>query len=43
MSNGNIKKEHLVLVALQLFNLIEDGRGWGLAKWPPCNFYKVRN
>ena len=32
MLNGNIKKEHLVLVALQLFNLIEGGRGVGVGK-----------
>ena len=32
MSNGNIKKEHLVLVALQLFNLFVGGRGGGVGK-----------
>ena len=32
MSNGNIKKEHLVLVALQLFNHIKGGRGVRVGK-----------
>ena len=32
MSNGNIKKEHLVLVALQLLTFLGGGGGGGVGK-----------